>query len=445
MRRALVWACLLVGACSPPEEPRGPGSASASPAPAVEPGGAGSQEAIEDLEGAPGRWHRAAVAAPEHDARIAELEALGYAAGSEPAREGLGVVVHDPQRAQQGLSFYTSGHGPEGLLIDMAGDVRHRWRLAASEVWPGDPELARLPGAVNWRRARVLENGDVVAIFAGLGIVRLTADSALVWSLRCRAHHDLDLAPDGSIWTLSRRIGVRPDVHPTEPVVDDTVLVLSPAGEVLREFSMIDAFQASEFADQALRLDRGDLFHTNAIEVLDGRGAAGHSAFRAGNLLVSLREPDLLAVVDPDLERVVWTHRGRFRKQHDPHLLPSGNLLLFDNLGLRERSRVLELDAETGERVWALGKQAELSFFSGTCGTVARLSNGNTLVCESDGGRALEVTADHDLVWEFRSPHRAGPGEQFVATLFDLQRLPADFPLDWLDGSGGGSSAATER
>jgi len=416
----------------------GPAADEVPPAPAERPAAAESpapvdQTAIEDLEGTPGRWHRAPDLSAEQQRSLAALEGIGYAAGSEPAAAESGVTVHDATRAAEGLSFYTSGHAPEALLIEMDGTVRHRWHLAASTVWPDDADLARLPGAQNWRRAHLFSNGDVVAIFAGVGIVRLRADSSLVWSLRCRAHHDLAVAPDGAIWTLSRRLGVRPEVHPTEPVVDDTLLVLSPAGEVLRELSLIDAFRASEFADQAFRLDRGDLFHTNAIELLDGRLESRLPAFRAGNVLISLREPDLLAVVDPDAERVVWTHHGRFRKQHDPRVLDNGHLLLFDNLGLGDRSRILEFDPVTGERIWALGKGAAVSFFSETCGTVARLDNGDTLVCESDGGRAFEVTSAGELVWEFRSPHRAGPAGEYVATLFDLQRLPPDFPTDWLD------------
>lgn len=436
-RRATLSAVLVVlAACGGEDAP--------APDPAAAPEEIRSTddgEVFEDLDGAPGRWHRTGTLSDEQARAIAELEAIGYASGSELVDEGAerpsatGVTVHDRARAQPGLSFYTSGHGPEALLVDLDGAVRHRWQLAAAEVWPDEPELARLPGAANWRRARLFENGDVVALFAGVGLVRITRDSELVWSHRARVHHDLDVDERGAIWTLSRRIGLRPDVHPSEPVVDDTVLVLSATGEVLREFSLIDAFRASKFAAEPFVLPHGDVFHTNSIELLDGSHAERLPAFAAGNLLISLREPDLLAVVDPTpgAERVVWTLRARFRKQHDPQLLASGNLLLFDNLGLGERSRILELDAVTGERAWALGKTSDVSFFSGTCGTVSRLANGNTLVCESDGGRALEVTPEHELVWEFHSPHRAGDAGEFVATLFDLIRLPPEFPLDWLD------------
>ena len=41
-----------------------------------------------------------------------------------------------------------------------------------------------------------------------------------------------------------------------------------------------------------------------------------------------------------------------------------------------------------------------------------RLPNGNTLITEETGGRILEVTRDHEIVWEFVNPVRAeGRGE----------------------------------
>jgi hypothetical protein len=60
------------------------------------------------------------------------------------------------------------------------------------------------------------------------------------------------------------------------------------------------------------------------------------------------------------------------------------------------------------------------------------LPNGNTLITESDNGRAFEVTREGEIVWEFLSPHRAGEDGEFVATLPEVIRLPKDFPLDWL-------------
>src|SRR5690606_36181070 len=109
---------------------------------------------------------------------------------------------------------------------------------------------------------------------------------------------------------------------------------------------------------------------------------------------------------------------------------------LFDNLGGRDprigRSRVLEIDPATGAVTWSYEGTVKTPFQSDTCGSCQRMPNGNTVITESDHGRAFEVTRDGEIVWEFVSPHRAGERNELIATLFELIRLPPDFPLDWL-------------
>jgi outer membrane protein assembly factor BamB len=92
---------------------------------------------------------------------------------------------------------------------------------------------------------------------------------------------------------------------------------------------------------------------------------------------------------------------------------------------------VIELDPSTGTTRWAYRGSAAAPFFSQSCGTAQRLSNGNTLVTESDNGRAFEIDADGEIVWEFYNPEQAGERLQFIATLFEVVRLPPDFPLTW--------------
>ena len=35
-------------------------------------------------------------------------------------------------------------------------------------------------------------------------------------------------------------------------------------------------------------------------------------------------------------------------------------------------------------------------------------------------------------VWEFWNPHRAGPDDRYIASLFELVRLPEDLDLSWV-------------
>jgi len=381
-----------------------------------------------------GRWMMSrearveAVLSPQQREAMRRLDAIGYLGGSQAASERIGVTVHDAARAQSGLNLYSSGHAPEAHLMTMDGEVLHTWRMEFARAFPDlDLPPAGDDLAECWRRVRLLEGGDLLAIFEGRGILRLDRDSKLLWSVANRAHHDVRRRPDGTLLVLTREPRVVPAVDPTEPILEDFMAILTPEGKELRRVSMVDAFLESEFRSwfDARGLRTGDILHTNALWLLDGtRVDAPWNA--PGHVLTSMRTTDTIAVVDLDSGRIVQAWHGPWKAQHEPRLLPNGNLLLFDNKGQEGRSRVLEFHAVTDELRWAYQGSPEHPFYSATCGTASRLANGNTLVVESDNGRAFEVLPSGEIVWEFHNPARAGARGQYVATLFDVERIPAE-------------------
>jgi hypothetical protein len=240
--------------------------------------------------------------------------------------------------------------------------------------------------------------------------------------------------PNGDIYTLAYEAHMVPRIHPTKPILDDFVLVLGPDGTPKKRVSILEAFEDSRY-ERLLqsRLGRfGDIFHTNTVQVLDGRIASQVPAFARGNVLLYILKMQTLAVLDLDKERIVWARRDLERQSHDPQILPTGNLLMFDNFGAEKASRVIEYQAVSEKAAWMYAGSEEEPFFTMTCGTAERLPNGNTLIVESDNGRAFEITVDGAIVWEFHNPHRAGEEGEYIATLFDLVRIPPEFPTSWI-------------
>lgn len=384
-----------------------------------------------------GKWRRArSDAAPQlappvpgdSGERLAQVAALPYLQGYRRASGNSGVVLYDRGAAQPGWNLYVSGHAAEAVLMDMDGRTAHRWAAPLRRVFPdlaADPESAKVE---YFRRARLLPDGGLLAIYEGQGLVRLDRDSHVLWAHRGGIHHDLDLAPDGTIWVLDRTGKLIPRINPRAGVLEDFVTALAPDGTPRQRISILEAFERSPYASFLTGMLReGDIFHTNTLELLDGRLAERHPAFRAGNILLSVLELNAIAVLDPRQGRIVWALRGPWRKQHQPTVLDGGRLLLFDNLGAApDRSRVLELDPGSGAVLWHYGGEPQVDLFSKTLGSCQRLANGDTLITESENGRALEVTRDGRRVWEFRSPHRAGEHGELVATLFEVERLPHD-------------------
>ena len=400
-------------------------------------------------------------ATEEHAAEIAQLEALGYIAASEPAPDASGVTL-ETEAAQPGLNLYVSGHAPEAMLMEMNGEPVHRWfhgfGALLDHLEQSREGVAFLDERRYWRRAHLLPDGSLLAIHTHHSLIKLDRESRLQWAYPKRAHHDLDVGPDGRIYTLVNEKKLLPRVNPSEPVLEDFVVVLDAEGHELERVSLLEAVERAGLSEiLAAMPQQGDLFHANTVELLDGRLASRIPAFAAGNVLVSLLMVNAIAVLDLAAGEIVWWQQGDYRFQHDPSVLDDGRLLLFDNfgpaLGERERdprpgryqrlwyanifsqelphepaSAVLEIDPLNGEVLWQYRGSAQRFFSSETCGAVQRLANGNTLIVETQFGRAFEVTRAGDKVWEFVSPHRLGAN---VAQLFDLERIDPN-ALAWL-------------
>jgi hypothetical protein len=386
----------------------------------------GLDEEIGEVVVAPeGHWHpfRASEVISEREDELARLLSLGYVEGRIEAGERFGVTVHDESRSWPGLNLYVSGHGPEAILIDMSGEVLHRWRLPFDEAFREVPEGSN---PTYWRRVHLLPDGSLLAIFQAGGMVKVDAGSRLVWSLDEGFYNDIEVSGDGMILAIGKAARIFPEINPQEPVLEEFIVRISPGGEVVDRLSILKAFDVSVYRNLLQPMaDRGDILHTNTVEWLDGSSASFSTLFERGNLLVSLREVDIVAILDPARGVVEWAARGPWDAQHQPSLLANGRILLFDNRGADGFSRVAEVEVDSGEIVWAYPREGESARLSSPeAGSVQRLPGGTTLVTESEHGRAVEVTRDGEVVWEFLSPHRAGPSGNLVATLFEVVRLP---------------------
>jgi hypothetical protein len=367
----------------------------------------------------------------------------------QPERQPETGVTVNSSEAYPGYTLYTSGHGSEALLIDMEGNVVHRWQARFSQIW-NETSPVKSPQRdpfFYWRKAQVLPNGDLLAIFVatgdtpwGYGMVKLDRDSRVLWSYLGQTHHDFDVAADGRIYALThemRDVTYEEHDHLTVPRLDDFLVVLSPEGEEVKKVSILDALVNSRYAkllDRVVWYNKHDFIHTNNVDLIDAAAARALGFAEEGQVLLSFRDIDTIALLDVEAEEIVWAMRGRWLAQHDPDVLPNGNILLYDNLGNfgeGGRTRILEVDPRSGAEVWSYLGSAEQPFESDARGAQERLPNGNTLITEAAGGRLLEVTRDGRIVWEYLNPERAedpeAPGQRIVPIVSWGQRIPYDY------------------
>ena len=370
-----------------------------------------------------------------------------------PARfERTGVLRYDRGRAQPGYTLYGVAPDLSVHLIDMDGKELHRWSVKRDEVTPGASGQSRtffgmLESQVEGRH--LYPNGDLLMVYEqqaagewGGPLVKVDKDSRILWKADVKSHHALEVV-GGRIFVLTQSFvpaSPPPAIVPSlegMPYIDDNVTVLDADGKVLGSHSVLQALANSK----VMRLgelvpfnDRADPLHTNSLDVLTEQTAAFIPGAKPGNVLISLKHLDMLAVMDLETDRLVWALRGSWRAQHDAKMLPNGHILLFDNAGgllAQGKSRALEIDPGTGGIVWSYNGAQDDPLDSDIRGGVSRLPNGDTLIAESTSGRILEVTPDRRVVWEYVQPiGDVENGSRLVAALgltvarFDRSALP---------------------
>ena len=381
-----------------------------------------------------GRWRRART--PDYNEKdeqlFSELIALGYLEGYNPAPQSKNVTFYNKDRTYNGLNFYVSGHAPEALLVDMHGNNIHRWHYKnAQDIWPVKRKDSK--GSF-WRRAHLYKNGDVLAVYEGIGLIKLDKDSQLLWSYAGpkTPHHDLEVLEDGTIYVLTREYKVIPRIN-KKPVFEDFITLLTPEGKEKKHISLLVLLEESPYArlrDEDTIGFYGDIFHTNTLEVFDGTMVEKSPLFKKGNVMVSILVLNTIFIIDMESEKIVWAAgSGMWKRQHQPTLLKNGHILIFDNHYRKNSSQIIEYHPFTQEIVWSYRGNEKDHFFSLTCGSNQRLPNGNTLITETDFGRVFEVGMDSETVWEFISPYRVGDNNEFIATIPEMIRIEPEFVL----------------
>ncbi|HHX75334.1 MAG TPA: thioredoxin [Firmicutes bacterium] len=268
------------------------------------------------------------------------------------------------------------------------------------------------------------------------------------------------LADGGHTLILCHRNVTNPKIS-DKLLLDDCILEVDWNGRTVWEWNCHEHFDELGFTEQMKKVlyrnpnimpaggGMGDWMHVNSMSLLGPNPwyEAGDMRFKPDNIICSARETNIIFIIARETGKIVWrlgpdyagadyAHIGWIIGPHHAHLIPAGlpgagNLLLFDNGGwagyglphegsssgeksaLRDHSRVLEINPLTLDIVWQYTLKefgtpfpaAAHHFYSPLMSSAQRLPNGNTLICEGNGGRIFEVTSEHELVWEYLNPH----------------------------------------
>ncbi len=347
----------------------------------------------------------------------------------------FGVRKYIPEKCETGYTLFSADWGYTEYLMDMRGLVVHTWPVTHSQL------------------AELLPNGNLLVDNDGRWLEELSPDGSMLWRwegkerLELPNHHDFYRVDEDEIVLIARkkepviegvyRRGLEPECMKT-----DLVLRINHRRDILWEFSFSDHLdELCELSglplpipyvywkggDQYQVHGPADWAHTNTVEILPPTSSGEKDTrFKAGNILVSFRALDIIAIIDPDKDAFVWCYGlGILDGQHQPTMLDNGNILVFDNGTYRGYSIVREINPLTGETVWEYVDKE--NFFSPYRSGAQRLSNGNTLICESVTGRIFEVTPDKEIVWDFYSPFVGQGPSHFGRRIYRPIRYPPSY------------------
>lgn len=320
---------------------------------------------------------------------------------------------HVPSKAFGGYTLYSFMGECGAWLIDMSGRFVHNW------------EAPFLPG----RYGKLLENGnllygaknyDPAIILGGISgkIIELDWEGNIVWQYEDPyLHHDFSRLPNGNTMVLkyvqtppeiaSRVSGGIPGSEKEGIMWSDAFQEVTPDGEVVWEWLAHEHLEPDDYSICPLDA-RAEWLHCNTCCVLPG-----------GDILTSFLRQNKIGIIDKKTGKVRWQwgEGENLGHPHDPGILDSGNILVFDNgthrrddeeagyaYGMVNYSRILEVNPENNEIVWEYRDPWHLNFSAPFISGCQRLPNGNTLICAGPTGRLFEVTPEKEIVWEFINP-----------------------------------------
>lgn len=329
-------------------------------------------------------------------------------------------------------------------LLDLLGRVVHTWKTKHQALY----SILKPNGNL----LVVLEQPSYIQDIPGGGntgiIEELDWNSNVIWEYQNDLlHHDIVPLKYGNLvvalWEktppeIAQKI--KGGVFGTEIngiIWSDEIVELNPKKEIVWTWHSYDHLDPEKDSLGPL-MPRSAWTYTNGIFYMDKNPIDGQEGY-----LLSMRQTSTVFIIRKSDGQIIWrSPQGMLNTQHDPTLLPNGNILVFDN-GLYRLpnpfpilgSRVVEIDPKQNKIVWQFdgGESAvdKVKIFSPIVGGAQRLENGNTLITDGTRGHIFEVTKDNEVVWDFINPYTTKITGHFPNNFLFKTRMYREDEINW--------------
>ena len=235
-------------------------------------------------------------------------------------------------------------------------------------------------------------------------------------------HHDV-IAQDGRIYTMRGPAVLEVDEADGQILSEVHVLDLLRWG--WRDgLHLFEARRHHGYTHESLSRENmaeffpGDPFHYNKVDVLSEELAPLYPDFEAGDMLISMRNINLVVVVRPSTQQIVWWRHGLFLAQHDSTFV-DGHVEIFDNNSASEPPQPLlvrlDLDEHRAETIFDF---SQWNMLMRHMGNFERRGT-DLLTVDSDVGRVIAGQLDGTIDFVFENGFTGSDGEVINLTLRD--------------------------
>ncbi len=294
-------------------------------------------------------------------------------------------------------------------VVDRSGKVLRSWPDPLDALFSDVEGFSGQVKPVNFYPIGLgmLHDGSLVATFHGhnvypyaVGIARFDPSGKIMWKHIDGAHHWIQVGPDDRIYApIQIR---RPRKHVADNAVefrcpdivyDEGIRIYRPDGSVERTLMMSDILVENGYPGLIYSVrDDCDPLHINSIDIATPEISGHIPGAVSGDLLVSLREPGAIVLLDPATAKIKRLIAGRTAAQHSAKFLPDGTVLAFDNQGGSRKlggSRIVRLNLldDSVQTIFpTTASRPVLPFFS---------FDGGTVTLSPDGKRAM-ISSKHE-------------------------------------------------
>ena len=308
-------------------------------------------------------------------------------------------------------------------LVGGDGALVHQWPVNYAEIFGDGAPDEFVHGTA------VVPDGSLVANFdTGFGMARIDACGAPLWTRTDGTYHH-EIAKAGDVyWTWFAPGGATAHgnfLFGFDPMTGEPVNQINLVDDVVlkdRQSALTMTIpKGFAFQREALPGKAPDTFHPNDADPLPAEMAAAFPMFEAGDLLISLRNINLVGVIDAETHEIKWSAHGPWVMQHDPDWQADGTITVFSNNTDRRRSSIIRVDPATGVATNVF--EIPPVFDSYIMGTHQSLPGGNWLIVSSMEGRVIEVSPDGEILREYSNVLN----DTYNALIPHAEWLPPDY------------------